>query len=113
MRRNLGFTLLEMMLAVTVIAVAGIAISRAVGGVAGQSYTLERRTMAHWVAQNQVNRLRIARHAQADEALDRLKELEYKKKGGEIDPDALVKAAQNNPAKLRELLNSGKARVRK
>lgn len=66
-RRSLGFTLLEMLLAVTVIAVAGIAISRAVGGVAGQSYSLERRTMAHWVAQNQVNRLRIARQTQTDE----------------------------------------------
>ena len=41
-----GFTLIEMLLAVVVIAVVGITISTAIGGVAGQTYALERRTMA-------------------------------------------------------------------
>lgn len=54
-----GFTLLEMLLAVVVIAVVGITISTAIGGVTNQTFSLERRTVAHWVAQNQVNRLRI------------------------------------------------------
>ena len=54
-----GFTLIEMLLSVVVIAVVGITISNAIGGVASQTFTLERRTMAHWVAQNQLHRLRI------------------------------------------------------
>jgi general secretion pathway protein I len=55
-----GFTLLEMMLAMVVIAVVGVTISAAVGGVASQTFSLERRTVAHWVAQNQMHRLRIS-----------------------------------------------------
>ncbi len=55
-----GFTLLEMLLAMVVIAVVGITISSAIGGVASQTYSLERRTMAHWVGQNQLNKLRIS-----------------------------------------------------
>jgi general secretion pathway protein I len=55
-----GFTLLEMLIAVVVIAVVGITISTAVGNVANQTFSLERRTVAHWVAQNQVNQLRIS-----------------------------------------------------
>jgi len=58
--RIAGFTLLEMLLAVVVIATVGITVSNAVGGVASQTFTLERRTMAHWVAQNQLQRLRIS-----------------------------------------------------
>jgi general secretion pathway protein I len=59
-KRRAGFTLLEMLLAVVVIATVGITVSNAVGGVASQTFTLERRTMAHWVAQNQLQRLRIS-----------------------------------------------------
>lgn len=54
-----GFTLLEMLLAVIVIAVVGITVSTAIGGVASQTYTLERRTMAHWVGANEMTRLRL------------------------------------------------------
>ena len=54
-----GFTLLEMLIAVVIIAVVGISISSAVGGVASQTFSLERRTMAHWVGQNQIHRMRI------------------------------------------------------
>ncbi len=58
--RTRGFTLLEMLLAMVVIAVVGITISTATGNVASQTFTLERRTMAHWVGQNQINRLRLS-----------------------------------------------------
>jgi general secretion pathway protein I len=54
-----GFTLIEMLVAMVIIAVVGIAVSTAIGGVANQTYSLERRTLAHWVGQNQVNRLRM------------------------------------------------------
>ncbi len=61
MKRSInGFTLLEMLLAMVVIAVVGITVSSAVGGVASQTFSLERRTMAHWVAQNQLHKLRIS-----------------------------------------------------
>lgn len=58
--RSSGFTLLEMLLAMVVIAVVGITVSTATGNVANQTFTLERRTMAHWVGQNQINRLRLS-----------------------------------------------------
>lgn len=54
-----GFTLIEMLLAVIVIAVVGITVSTAIGGIAGQTFTLERRTVAHWIGQNQLHQLRI------------------------------------------------------
>lgn len=54
-----GFTLLEMLIAVVIIAVVGITVSTAIGGVASQTYSLERRTMAHWIAQNQMTRIRM------------------------------------------------------
>ena len=60
LKNIVGFTLIEMLLAVVVIAVVGITVSNAIGGVASQTYTLERRTMAHWVGQNQLHRLRIS-----------------------------------------------------
>ena len=58
-----GFTLIEMLIALVVIAVVGISISQAIGGVASQTYQLERRTVAHWVGQNQLHRMRIVRRA--------------------------------------------------
>ena len=65
MRPTAGFTLLEMLLAVVVIAVVGVTLSTAIGGVASQTYSLERRSMAHWVGQNQMNRLRISLRQEA------------------------------------------------
>jgi len=67
--RVAAFTLLEMLLAVVVIAVVGITISAAVGSVASQTYTLERRTMAHWVGQNQLHRIRISQRSSDATAL--------------------------------------------
>ncbi len=60
-----AFTLVEMLVAMVVLAVVGIGISTAIGDVAGQTYSLERRTIAHWVGQNQVNRLRIEQRKEA------------------------------------------------
>lgn len=63
MSRVQGFTLLEMLLAMLIIAIVGVTLSTAISGVAVQSFALERRAMAHWIAQNQVHRMRIALHA--------------------------------------------------
>ncbi len=57
--KTAGFTLLEMLIAVVIIAVVGITLSTAISGVANQTFSLERRSVAHWLAQNQVTRLRI------------------------------------------------------
>jgi general secretion pathway protein I len=61
-----GFTLIEVLVAVVVIATAGFTVSSAVGNVVSQTYTLERRTVAHWVAENHLNRLAISRVNQTD-----------------------------------------------
>lgn len=60
MRRR-GFTLVEVLVALMVFAVMGLTISARVGDVVNQTYSLERRTVAHWVASNHMNRLRLAR----------------------------------------------------
>ena len=56
-----GFTLLEMLIALSVIAVVGLAVSSAIGNVVNQTYTLEQRLVAHWVAENHMARVRLAR----------------------------------------------------
>ena len=61
---NNGFTLLEMLIAMVVIAAVGISVSAAIGNVAQQTYSLERRTIAHWVAQNHISRMRISKIAE-------------------------------------------------
>ena len=58
---NKGFTLLEMLIAMVVIATVGISVSAAIGNVSQQTYSLERRTIAHWVAQNHISRMRISK----------------------------------------------------
>ena len=57
--KNRGFTLLEMLIAVAIIAIVGTTISAAVGNVANQTHAMERRTLANWVSQNAMTRLRI------------------------------------------------------
>ena len=68
-----GFTLLEMLIAMVLIAVVGISISTAIGNVANQRFSLERRTIAHWIGQNHITRMRIARSLESklpDEGTD-------------------------------------------
>lgn len=52
--RTGGFTLLEVMVALVIIALAMIAVIRAVGDNAGNAAYLRERTLAHWVAMNKV-----------------------------------------------------------
>ena len=59
LRRPSGFTLIEVMIALVVFAVAGFAVSARVGDVVNQTYALERRTVAHWIAMNQLARMRM------------------------------------------------------
>lgn len=57
-----------MLVALVVFAVLGFAVTSRVGNVVNQTFSLERRTVAHWVGQNHLNRLRISRVA-TDEPL--------------------------------------------
>ncbi|MCY4342985.1 MAG: type II secretion system minor pseudopilin GspI [Gammaproteobacteria bacterium] len=56
-----GFTLIEILIALVVLAATGLALSSAIGNVAFQTWSLERRTAAHWVAENQLARVQLAR----------------------------------------------------
>ncbi len=58
-----GFTLVEVLIALVVFAVLGFTVATRVGDVVNQTFSLERRTVAHWVASNHLNRLQIARGA--------------------------------------------------
>lgn len=59
--RQDGFTLLEVLIALAILAIGFAAAMRAVGMATNAASTLQQRTLAHWVAQNQLAELR-ARH---------------------------------------------------
>lgn len=59
-RQSGGFTLIEVMIALVIFAVLGFAVSARVGEVVDQTYSLERRIVAHWIAENQLTRMRLA-----------------------------------------------------
>ncbi len=54
-----GFTLIEMLVALVVVAMAGIIVSSTVGGIANQTFSIERRQVAHWVGENHLVRLKL------------------------------------------------------
>ncbi len=56
-----GFTLIEMLIALTVFAFAGIAVSSRLGSTTTNLYKLERKTVAQWVADNHFTAMRLAR----------------------------------------------------
>lgn len=59
--RNHGFTLLELMVALVVLATTAITVYSRGGDTVSQLHGMERRTLAGWVAENELNRLRIER----------------------------------------------------
>jgi general secretion pathway protein I len=65
-KRKAGFTLIEVLVALLVFAALGFAVSARIGDVAQQSFQLERRALAHWVAQNQLQRLHLSRLGTTD-----------------------------------------------
>ncbi len=56
-----GFTLIEILIALVVLAATGLALSSAMGNVAFQTWSLERRTAAQWVAENHLARTQLTR----------------------------------------------------
>lgn len=61
--RNRGFTLLEIMVALVVLAIAMAAVIKTLGAQARNSEYLQQRTLASWVAQNRYAELRLASQA--------------------------------------------------
>ena len=55
-----GFTLLEVMIALAILAVASAGLLTASSGYLRQSSQLEQRVIANWAAQNKMNELRLA-----------------------------------------------------
>jgi general secretion pathway protein I len=58
-RRQGGFTLVEVLVALTIIAVALIASLRAVGSMSNSAYELRLRTLAQWSAENRLAQIRV------------------------------------------------------
>ena len=58
---NRGFTLVELLVALVVVALTAMTVSSVVGNVVSQTYVLERRAVAHWVAENQLARAQLSR----------------------------------------------------
>jgi len=54
-----GFTLIEMLVALVILAVASVALYGRSGQAVSTLYSLEQRTMANWIAQDHLTRLRL------------------------------------------------------
>ncbi len=58
--KTAGFTLLEVIVALFILAMAMAAVISTVGNVADQTRILEEKTFAHWIAMNKMSEYRIA-----------------------------------------------------
>lgn len=66
-RWNRGFTLVEIMVALAIFAVVSSALIKNVSMAARQSGVLQERTIAYWVAENHLSRLRLRAHGEEPE----------------------------------------------
>ena len=78
---NRGFTLIELLIALVVFAVTGFAVTSRVGDISTQTFGIERRTMAHWVATNHLARVQLQRRG-STEPLSKGRERERVYMGG-------------------------------
>lgn len=62
-----GFTLVEIMVALAIFAVVSSALIKNVGMAARQSSILQERTIAYWVAENHLSRIRLRAHGEEPE----------------------------------------------
>ncbi|MEZ5462571.1 type II secretion system minor pseudopilin GspI [Dokdonella sp.] len=60
MKRDSGFTLLEVLIALVVVSLALLALTRTAGGQVGSFDSLRERTLAGWVAANVLSETRLA-----------------------------------------------------
>ncbi|MDE0453535.1 MAG: type II secretion system minor pseudopilin GspI [Gammaproteobacteria bacterium] len=54
-----GFTLIELMVALAIVAIVATAVLVRGGETAAQTYSIERRALARWVAENEIERVRL------------------------------------------------------
>ncbi len=59
MNSSRGFTLIEMLVALVILAVASVAIYGRSGQAVAALYSLEQRTLANWIAQDHMTKLRL------------------------------------------------------
>jgi general secretion pathway protein I len=59
-RRPLGFTLIEVMVALVIVSLALTAVAASMGQMIDTANTMRDRTFASWIAQNQITQLRLA-----------------------------------------------------
>ena len=59
MRTSNGFTLVEVLVALTIVAVALMASLRATGTLSNSAYELRQRTLAQWSAENRLAQIRV------------------------------------------------------
>lgn len=57
--RQAGFTLIEVLVALTIVAVALMASLRAVGSMSASAFDLRQRTLAQWSAENRLAQIRV------------------------------------------------------
>lgn len=58
-RKQAGFTLLEVMLALSILAIVGIGITQAVGANVSNTLYMRQKTIARWVADNELTTIRL------------------------------------------------------
>ncbi len=59
MRNPRGFTLIELMVALAVVAIVATTVLVQGGGTAAQTYSMERRAVARWALENEIERARL------------------------------------------------------
>jgi len=59
--RNAGFTLIEILVALAVIAIAVAAVMAAISGNVSNAAYIQDRTLAHWVAMNKIAEIQVAK----------------------------------------------------
>ncbi len=60
-KRHVGFTLIEMLVALAILAIALAAVQRSVAGSLDNAFELKQRLLASWVADNRLTELRATR----------------------------------------------------
>lgn len=98
-----GFTLLEVMIALAVFSVIAIALTKTTMTMIRLTGQIEEKTMAHWVARNQLNEMRIAAHAPNNYPVPGRRTKKVMMAEREWDLSVLVSATENQDIRRIEI----------